>query len=146
MVRYGHLQSVDGRMGIEYAHTQLLSLFAAIPPLIPTVNLVYASRWDMLHLIRRLPRSFLTEVTFLLTGVEPYGPIQDTHLPFNATPDLEKLTSGKLCDQIIMSVRSTHQPLPFLESDSLWGADGEGHTKPYSSGALLVNPVCGRFK
>lgn len=101
----------------------MLSLFAAVPPLIPTAKLIYTSRWDLLRFLRRLPRLFLAEVAFLLTGIESCPPNQVTHLPFHITIDPKELTRGKLRDQITMSVRSTYQPplLPELDPTVPWG-------------------------
>ena len=88
----------------------------------------------MLHFLRCLPRSFLAESVFLLTGVEPRPPIQDIHLPFNVTPNLEELTPSKLHDRIITSVQLTYKPLLFPELDSavLRGVDGDGQTRCFS--------------
>ena len=81
MARYDCFWSVEGRMHIEYPCAQLLSLFAAVPPLISTAKLIYASRWKLLHFLQRLPRLFSAEVRYLFTGVELDPPVQDSRLP-----------------------------------------------------------------
>ena len=68
-------------MNIEYLRAQLLSMFSAVPPLIPVAKLLYANRWNLLHFLRRLPRLFLVEVWYLMTGIELDPPAQDRRLP-----------------------------------------------------------------
>ena len=76
-------------------------------------GLCYLHRWDLLHFLWRLPRSFLAEVVFLLTGivVGPDPPIRDSHLPFNIASYPEKPALGKLHDRAITYVRITPQSL-----------------------------------
>ena len=106
-------------------------------------KLIYASRWDLFHLSRRLPRLFLAEVRYLMTGIESYPPVQDSHLPYNVASYPEKPTLVKPCDQITTSVRSTYQPLPLSELDSavLWRVYGDGYIKPCTGSTTSVNPV-----
>ena len=107
-----------------------MSIFAAVPPLIPAAGLIYANRLDLLLFFRRLPRLFLTEVRYLATGIEPGPPDQDNHLPFNITSYPREPTLGKLRDRITTSVRSAHRSLFLLELDSVWrqgtGWGGDG--------------------
>lgn len=71
-------------MGFEYRFTQLLSLFAAIPPLIPTAKLFYTKRWSIYHFFRHLPMLFFAEVRYLATGTELDPPVQGSYLPLTS--------------------------------------------------------------
>jgi hypothetical protein len=61
----------------------MLSIFSATPTLLSTLKLGYVCGWDLLHFLQRLPRLFLAEVIFLLTGIE------SDLLPFSVTPYVE---------------------------------------------------------
>jgi hypothetical protein len=76
-------------------------VFSAFPPLISVVKLSYLRRLDLLHSLRRVPRSFRAEVVFLITGNESGPPIKGSHLPFHITPSPETSTLGKPDDQSI---------------------------------------------
>ena len=95
---------------IECPPIQLLSAFFAVPTLVSTAKLVYFQRSNLRHLLQRLPRLCLTEARYLLTGKEPGPTVQDSHLPFNITSHPEEPVLGKPRDQIVMNVRSAHQP------------------------------------
>jgi hypothetical protein len=85
-------------------------VFSAFPPLISAAKLCYLHRLDLLHFLRRLPRSFLAEVVFLLTGIVRSPPTRDAHLPFNIASYPEKPTLAKPTDRTITHDRRTRQP------------------------------------
>lgn len=58
-------------------------------------------------------RGFAAEARHFFIGKELDPPIRDTHLPFNVTSLPKKPTVSKPCDQMTVSVPSTHQP-PYL--------------------------------
>ena len=105
------------RIFIEYPPVQLLSAFFAIPTLVSTAKLVYFHHSSLLYLLQRLPRLCSAEARYLLTGKEPGPTVQDSHLPFNITSHPEEPVLRKPCDQIVMNVRSAHQPPLFPELD-----------------------------
>ena len=76
-------------------------MFSALPPLISVVKLCYFRRLDLLHSLRRVPRSFRAEVAFLLTGNESGPPTEDSPLPFHITLSPKKSTLDKPDDQSI---------------------------------------------
>ena len=116
-------------MPIEYPCAQLLSTFAAVPPLIPTARLIYDSRWGLLRLIQRFPWRCSAEVRYLITGYEPGPPVKDSHLPFPVTSYPEEPNLGKLRDRITTSVRSSYRPRLSEFSIIGWGADGNEGTR-----------------
>ena len=65
-------------------------MFAAVPPLISTMTLVYSRRWDLLRFLRRLPRLCLAEVRYLATGIELDPLVQENHLS-SIRPTLPRL-------------------------------------------------------
>ena len=106
------------RIPIEYPPVQLLSVFFAIPTLILTAKFIYSCRLDLLHLLRRLPRLCLAEAWYLLTGKELDPIVQESYLP-SSHPNGQILGGPR--DQIVVGVRSTHQPLLFSELDcAMW--------------------------
>ena len=137
MVRYNHLYSVDGRILIEYSRAQLLSTFAAVPPLILTARLIYNSRRALLHSIQHLPGRCSAEVRYLITGFEPGPLVKDGHLPFAVTSYPEERALGKPRDQITTSVRPTYRPLLLSEPGSAmgWGASGDEGTRSCARGS-----------
>jgi hypothetical protein len=76
-------------------------------------GLCYPHRWDLLHLLRRFPRSFLVEVVFLLVGiiVGPDPPIGGNHLPLNIASHPENPTPVKPHDRAITYIRLTPRSL-----------------------------------
>jgi hypothetical protein len=143
MVRYGyHLCSVDGRTSIDSPPIQVLSIFTVFPPLILVAKLFYLHRWDLLHFLRRLPRSFLAEAIFLLTGIviAPDHPIRDNHLPFYIASYPEKPTLGKSHDRTIIGFRFAHRSsqLPGLGYVVLQRGDGDGDEDIRSRACGLV--------
>ena len=87
-------------------------MFSALPPLISVVKLCYLHRLDLLHSLRRVPRSFLAEVVFLITGNESNPPIEESPLPFHIHIKLssEKSTHDRPDDQ---STQEASVSVPF---------------------------------
>jgi len=84
----------------------------------------------------------LAEARYLLTGKEPGPAVQDSHLPFNITSHPEEPVLGKPRNQIVMNVRSAHQPprLPELDYATVRGGR-ELDTRFCASCATLVSGV-----
>jgi hypothetical protein len=104
------------------------------------LKLCYFHRWDLLHFLRRFPKSFLLEVLFLLTGIEivPDPPIVDSHLPFNIASYPEKLILGKPSDRIIIRVRLVRRSslLPGLDYAVLRGGDKDEDVRSCACGSV----------
>jgi hypothetical protein len=65
------------------------------------VKLCYLHRLDLLHSLRRVPRSFRAEAVFLLTGNESGAPTEDSPLPLHIILSPERSTLDKSDDQSI---------------------------------------------
>ena len=130
------------RMPIEYPPVQLLSAFFAVPTLISTAKFIYSCRLDLLHLLQGLPRLCLAEARYLLTGKELGPTIQDSPLPFNMTSYPERPILGKPRDQIVTTVRSTHQPLLFSELDYAMLGGGGQDARFCPTCATSMNVIC----
>jgi hypothetical protein len=98
----------------------VLSIFSALPPVISVFELIYLRRPDLSSFFRRLPRSFLAEVRFLLTGKVSDHPVGDSNLPFYVALDPEEPTLGKSDDRSIQEaavlVPFPKIPLQLMES------------------------------
>ena len=70
-------------MSINRPFGQVLTILTTTPIFILAAQLIYSRRWDLVRLIRCLPRLFFVEMLFLLCGIEPHPPpTQPTsHLP-----------------------------------------------------------------
>jgi hypothetical protein len=101
-------------------------MFSAFPPLISVAKLCYLRRLDLLHFLRRLPRSFLAEVVFLLAGKVLDPPIRDSRLPFDPVSYPEKPTPSRPHDRTVTRVRLTRRSslLPELSYMVLRGGNG----------------------
>ena len=118
-----HLCFVYHRIPIECPSIQLLSTFFAVPALVSTAKFVYFQRSNLLRFLQRFPRLCLAEARYLFTGKEPGPAVQDSHLPFNMPSHPEEPVLGKPRDQIVMNVRSAHQP-PLLHELEYATRDG----------------------
>ena len=128
-------------MFIAYSPAQLLSAFLAVPTLVSTVKLVYFHRSSLSHFVDYFPWLCLAEARYLLTGKEPGSTTHDSHLPFNITSHPEEPVLGKLRDQIVMNVRSVHQPPCLPELDYAMRGGREPGTVFCASCAVLVNAI-----
>ena len=121
-------------------------MFAAVPPLVPVVKLVYTYRQDLLHLVRHLPSLCLAEGRYLIFGIEPDPPVQCSPLPSKMIPYRDKPTFSILLDRTVPCFQLA-RPSPLLRELSsamrLKGEGGDEDTGSGDSAASLQDVVCG---
>lgn len=132
----------------------MLSLFAAVPTLISTLELIYLHRWDLVCSLRRFPGLCWVEWKYLILGIEPDPPARGSLIPYNVIPSSDKPTLkpilNTLRDQTITCFLAPSHPRPLLPPDfgpatRRRGADGSDASGLYTlvSDATSRNTVCG---
>ena len=95
-------------------------MFATVPPLISTVELIYSRRWDLLYFLRSLPKLCLAEGRYLLTRVKLDPPAENGCLPIaHPTLPLPEFMSVTI-SQVSLSLTEllTYSPLGLLPEGS----------------------------